>query len=138
MNTNPFIRSLIVAAATFQVLIPVSVNAQSDGFEGRWAVVSVPAGWAKVPGTTVLVSPGVAKICVGRVPTTSLKYSVDHRSGTVDATRREKGRTVVQQGVFRRDGNTLTLSVGAEGKPRPSSPDQTDKGAMRWVLRKVS
>ena len=128
---------MLAAAAVMFLIHPTEAKSQSDGLEGRWAVVSVPAGWKKVPGTTVLISSGEAKICLGRIPASTLTYQVDHRSGAVDATRKEQGRTVVQRGVFRREGNTLTLSVSAEGKPRPASPDATDNGAMRWVFRKV-
>jgi len=67
----------------------------------------------------------------------SLNYRVDHRSDAVDTTRRKNGGTVAEHGVFHREGNTLTLSVSEEGKPRPASPDATENGAMRWVFRKV-
>ena len=105
------------------------------GIEGRWNITSLPEGWARVPGTHVIVTASEVKVCLGEIPTTTLRYTLDEEKGTIDATRKVHGKTVVQLGTYRREGDTLTLSVAPEGKPRPASPDTT-KGAEHWVLKR--
>lgn len=105
------------------------------GIEGRWNITSLPEGWARVPGTHVIVSASEVKVCLGEIPTSTLRYTLDEENGTIDATRKVHGKTVVQLGTYRKEADTLTLSVAPEGKPRPASPDTTE-GAERWVLER--
>jgi hypothetical protein len=125
------------AAALPLLAIPSTGVCGSDGLEGRWKIVAVPAGWKKVPGTNVVISSGVIRVCVGKLTTTVLSYTADPATGKVEAARKVKGKTVVQRGIYRQTGNLLMLSVGAEGKPAPSSPESTEGGAMRWVFRRA-
>jgi hypothetical protein len=116
---------------------PASGKCDGNDVQGRWNVVSVPAGWKKIPGTSVLVSSDEVRICVGKIPTSTLTYKLDPVSGVVEACRKVKGKTIVQRGIYRRSGDLLTVSVGGEGKPAPATPDTTDGGAMRWVFRRA-
>jgi len=43
-----------------------------------------------------------------------------------------------QRGIYRAEDDVLTLCLGAEGKPRPESPDSTAGGAMKWVLKRAT
>ncbi len=130
-------RIVFTLAATALVLFTQAAQGQSDDLRGTWKIVSVPEGWKKVPGTNVVITGGKVKICVGRIPTSTLEYKVDSATGAVEASRKVKGKTVVQRGVYRKTGDTLTLSVGADGKPAPASPDATGGGAMHWVFRRA-
>jgi hypothetical protein len=130
-------QSVFTMVATALVLFTQGAQCQSDDLRGRWAIVSVPEGWKKVPGTNVVITDGSVQICVGKIPTSSLAYKLDPGTGAVEASRKVKGKTVVQRGVYRKTGDTLTLSVGADGKPAPASPDATGDGAMHWVFRRT-
>jgi len=134
MKTTPY---TLIASLTVSMFLPATAECQSDDLQGRWNIVSVPEGWKKVPGTSVLISNGEVKICVGKIPTCSLSYKLDPATGGVEARRKVNGKTVVQRGVYRKTGDTITLSVGAEGKPAPDSPDATGEGAMHWVFRRA-
>jgi hypothetical protein len=134
MKIHPFVLFL---TSTALALFPQGTLAEEDELKGRWTVVSVPDGWKKVPGTSVVISDGKIQICVGKVPMSSLAYTLNRASGGVEAIRKVKGKTVVQRGVYRKTGDTLTLSVGAEGKPAPASPDATGAGVMHWVFRRA-
>jgi hypothetical protein len=135
MNRN----ALLSITATLPLLFAPSVGrCGPDGLEGRWKIVEVPEGWKKVPGTSVIISSGVIRINLGKVTTAQISYTIDPATGKVDTVRKVKGKDVVQHGIYRHEGDTLTLSVGAEGRPAPSTPDSTGKGAMRWVFRKAS
>jgi hypothetical protein len=120
------------------IFMSLSASAKGDGgdLQGRWEIVSVPDGWKKVPGTSVLISSGEVRICVGRIPASKFAYKLDPATGAVEASRKVKGKVVVQRGIYRRNGDTLTVSVGAEGKPPPPNADSTAGGAMRWVFRR--
>lgn len=117
--------------------LPFSARADDSSLQGRWSIVSVPAGWKKIPGTSVLITPGEIKICLAKIPAAKMTYKIDPARGAVESVRTVKGKTVTQTGTYRQEGNTLLLSVAPEGKPRPSSPDSTEGGAMRWVFRKT-
>jgi hypothetical protein len=134
MKTNPSVFIFATAALT---LFSQTARSQTEDLRGRWTIVSVPNGWKKVPGTNVVITDGKVQICVGKIPTSSLAYKLDPATGAVEAIRRVKGKTVVQRGVYRKTGDTLTLSVGAEGKPAPASPDDTGGGAMHWVFQRA-
>ena len=127
--------SLAVGTVLFAAL-PIQA-AQHPGLQGTWNIVSVPDGWKRVAGTSVLITQDEVCVCLGKLITTRMKYQIDPMRGTVDAIRTVKGNRVVQLGTYRREGDTLTLSVGAEGKNRPPTPDSKDRGAMRWVFKKV-
>lgn len=102
--------------------------------QGRWKVVSLPEGWKKVPAMDVMVTDDEIQIRVGTVISSKLSYTLDPASSTIDAQGAGKDP---QRGIYQLDGETLTLSVGAEGKPRPESPDSTEGGAVRWVLQRA-
>lgn len=102
--------------------------------QGRWKIVSMPEGWKKVPGMDVLVTADEIQIRMGTVVTTKLPYTLNPDNQTIDT--RSPGKEP-QLGIFEMDGETLTLSVGAEGKPRPKSAGSTDDGAMHWVLERA-
>ena len=128
----------LITALTFSCLfLPSAACAQSDNLQGRWSIIAVPDGWKKIPGTNVVVTPDEVQICVGKVVTSTLKYKLDPARAAVDSSRIEKGKRIVQLGKYRREGDTLILSVGPEGKGRPSSPDSKQEGAMRWVFKKA-
>jgi hypothetical protein len=130
----------LLALLTIAVSIPVlalSARADDADLQGRWSIVSVPSGWKKIPGTSVVITPGEVKICLAKVPAARMTYKIDPERRTVESVRTVKGKPVVQLGTYRKEGDTLVLSVAAEGKPRPTSPDSTDGGAMRWVFRKT-
>lgn len=129
--------AFVVAAMCALLLPPTAGKCDESSLQGRWKVVSVPEGWKKVPGTNVVISAGEIRICVGRISTAVLTYTADSATGKVEAIRKVKGKTVVQRGVFRQSGDTLMVSVGAEGKPAPASPDSSGGGAMRWVFRRA-
>ena len=124
-----------LAAGTAFAVRFFMVTHDGGGIEGGWSITSLPDGWKRVPGTQVIISASEIKICVGELPTATLHYTLDPENGAIDATRKVKGREEVQRGSYRRDGDTLTLSVGAERKPRPASPDVTE-GTERWVLER--
>lgn len=106
-----------------------------DGIEGRWTIVSVPDGWKKVPGTDVMVTGNEIQIRLGKVVTTKMTYTHDPSNCTVDAT---TAGGAIQRGIYRAEDDMLTLCLGAEGKPRPESPDSTAGGAMKWVLQRAT
>ena len=122
-----------IAGAAFVYRTRFATN--TEGIEGRWTIVSVPDGWKKVPGADVMVTGDEIRIRLGTVVTSKLTYTLDPSNCTVDATSAGGGK---QRGIYRIDGETLTLCIGAEGKPRPESPDSTDGGAMKWVLQRAS
>ena len=126
-----------LVAGTVLLVAAGPAHAQNPDLQGKWSIVSVPDGWKRVAGTTILITPDEVRICLGRVITTRMKYEIDPVRATVDAIRTVKGKRVVQLGTYRREGDTLTLSVGAEGKSRPPTPDSREKGAMRWVFKKA-
>jgi hypothetical protein len=130
-------RAFILAASFTLFMNPAPARCEGAGLQGRWKVVSMPAGWKKIPGINVVISSGQIRVCVGKISTAILTYTADPATGKVEAVRRIKGKAVVQRGVYRQSGDTLTLSVSAEGKPAPANPDCTDGGAMRWVFRKA-
>jgi hypothetical protein len=134
MKTSP---SVFIFASAALMLFSQTAHGQTDDLRGRWTIVSVPTGWKKVPGTNVLITDGKVQICLGKIPTSSLAYKLDPATRAVEAIRKVKGKTVVQRGVYRKTGNTLTLSVGAEGKPAPTSPDDSSGGAMHWVFQRA-
>ena len=127
----------IIALAASSLSISLAADAQTDNLEGRWRIVAVPDGWKRIPGTNVVVTPDEVQICLGKLVTSKLKYRLDPARGAVDSSRTVRGKRVVQLGTYRREGDTLVLSVGPEGKERPSNPDATQDGAMRWVLKKA-
>ena len=106
-----------------------------EGIEGTWEVASWPEGWKPVPGSHVTITPRDVKIMVGVVPTTTLKYEADPEAETIDTIRQADGKTIAQLGRYHREGNTLTLCMGGEGKPRPAGMDASGDGAAKWVLR---
>jgi hypothetical protein len=106
-----------------------------EGIEGKWNVSSWPEGWKAMPGSHVIITGDEVKILLGVIPAKTLKYEIDREAGTIDARRYEKGETVTQLGFYEREGDTLTLSMGAEGKPRPESISSTGGGTTRWVLQ---
>ena len=107
---------------------------EGEGIEGRWTIVSVPDGWKKVPGTDVMVTEDEIQIRLGKVVTSKMAYTHDPSSHTVDAS---TPGGAIQRGIYRAEGDTLTLCLGAEGKPRPESPDAAGGGAMKWVLQRA-
>jgi len=111
-------------------------HARGGSLEGKWEIVEWPEGWKRVPGSHVTITQGEVKIVAGFVPALTMHYQADEENGTIDTTRTSDGKTVEQQGLYERDGDTLTLCVGAEGKERPASLDAHEGGAMKWVLRK--
>ena len=111
------------------------VRHDGGGIEGRWNITSLPEGWKRVPGTQLIISDREIKICVGELPTATLHYTINQENGTIDATRKVNGGEEVRLASYRRQGDTLTLSVAAAGKPRPESPDVTE-GTERWVLER--
>ena len=113
-----------------------SMRSNGGEIQGRWEIVEWPEGWKKVPGTHVTITPGEVKIVAGIIPAATLHYTADQEAGTIDTTRTSNGKSVEQHGLYQRDGDTLTILVGAEGKERPASLDATGSGADRWVLRK--
>jgi uncharacterized protein (TIGR03067 family) len=106
----------------------------TDGLEGRWKIVSPPDGWKMVPAMDVFVTGDEIQIRAATVVTSRLSYTLDTSERTIDAVSSGKAP---QKGRYRLEGDTLTLCVGAEGKPRPQSLDSTDDGAMRWVLERA-
>ncbi len=130
------IPATLLLLATLPTLSLTTRAADDSDLQGRWSIVAVPAGWKKVPGTSVVIESGEVKICVARVTTSKMSYKLDPSNGTVESRRVVKGKPVVQLGVYRRQGDTLTLSVAAEGKPRPATPDSTEGGAMKWVFKR--
>lgn len=127
---------LVIAfvATTFATSVPA--NDRNDDVQGRWSIVAVPDGWKRIPGTNVVVTSDEVRICIGKFTTSKLKYKIDAARATVDSSRTVNGKCVIQLGTYRREGDTLTLSVGPEGKARPASPDCTREGAMRWVFKR--
>lgn len=105
-----------------------------EALQGRWKVVSLPEGWKKVPALDVMVTSDEIQIRIGTVVSSKLSYTVDPENQTIDA--KGPGKDL-QLGVYELIGDTLTLSVGAEGKPRPESAASTDGGAMHWVLERA-
>jgi len=105
-----------------------------EDLQGRWKITSMPGGWKKVPAMDVMVTEEEIQIRVGTLITSKLQYTVDPENQTIDATAPGKDP---QLGVYEIDGETLTLSVGGEGQPRPKNPDSTEGGAMRWVLERA-
>ena len=101
--------------------------------EGRWSIVSPPEGWKKIPGMDVMVTPDEIQIRAGTVVTTKLRYTIDSAARTVDAVR---GDEAPRRGIYRLDGDMLTLCMGAPGSPRPETPDSTGDGLTKWVLRR--
>ena len=124
-----------LAAGTAFAVRFMMVRHDGGGIEGRWNITSLPEGWKRVPGTQLIISDREIKICVGELPTATLHYTLDAEKGTIDATRKVNGSEEVRLASYRRQGDTLTLSVGANGKPRPESPDVTE-GTERWVLER--
>jgi hypothetical protein len=132
------LKLLIVAAlaagAAFALRF-MMVRSDGGGIEGRWKIVTLPDGWKPLPGTQVIVTDSEIRICVGEIPTAILHYKIDPEKGTIDATRKTNGGEEVRLACYRREGDTLTLNVGAAGNPRPDSPDVTE-GTERWVLER--
>ncbi|HWB04214.1 MAG TPA: hypothetical protein VG796_14395 [Verrucomicrobiales bacterium] len=126
--------ALFIAGAGYFVKTRL-LKPHGDTIEGRWEVVSWPEGWKAVPGSNVTITSNEIKIIVGVLPMAKYHYEIDPDAGTLDATKQSGGHSVQQLAVFQREGDTLTLCVGAEGKARPASIDSTGDGAMRWVLR---
>ncbi len=108
-----------------------------EGIEGKWSVATWPEGWKPVPGSHVLVTADEIKILLGVIPTRTFKYEIDREEGTIEAWRNEHGQTVTQHGLYEREGETLTLCIGAEGKPRPETITSSEGGAMIWVLKQM-
>ena len=102
--------------------------------QGRWTVVSAPSGWKIVPGMDVLVKESEIQIRLGPVVTSKMSYRADAAENTIDAS--DPGGEV-GRGIYRLDGDLLTLCVGAPGKDRPDTPDSENEGAIRWVLKKA-
>lgn len=111
----------------------LKLTPRGEELQGRWTIVSAPEGWKIVPGMDVMVTSDEIHMRIGTIVTSKLQYTADYDAGTIDAG--ESGGKV-RQGIYRLEGDTLTLNVAAEGKPRPFSPDATDGGSMRWVLRR--
>ena len=110
------------------------MSGSGEDLQGRWKVASMPEGWNKVPAMDVMVTADEIQIRVGTLITSKLQYTVNPENQTIDAKGPGKDS---QLGIYEMDGDTLTLSVGAEGKPRPKSLDSTEGGAMRWVLERA-
>jgi len=108
-------------------------TAAGDDLQGRWTIVSAPEGWKVTPGMDVMVTSNEIQMRLGTVVTSKLHYTADFETGTIDAT---AAGGQLRQGIYRLDGDLLTLCVGAEGAPRPDTPDTTSGGAMKWVLRR--
>lgn len=125
-----------LAAGTALAVRFFLVRHDGGGIEGRWKIITLPDGWKRVPGTQVIITASEIKVCVGELPTATLHYQLDPENGAIDATRKVNGGEEVRLGSYRREGDSLTLSVGAAGKPRPESPDVTE-GAERWVLERT-
>lgn len=104
-----------------------------DDLQGRWTIVSPPDGWKIVPGTDIMVTSDEIQVRVGTVVTTKLHYTADPEKGNIDAT---AAGGKLRQGIYRIEGDLLTLCVGAEGGPRPDTPDATGGGVMRWELKR--
>jgi hypothetical protein len=125
---------LLIGMLTAGVLFfRLHLSRPGDDLQGRWTIVSAPEGWKLVPGTDVMVTSDEIQLRIGTVVTTKMHYTADSDEGTIDAT---IGGGKARLGVYRLDGEQLTLSVGPEGGPRPASPDVKDGGVMRWVLRR--
>ena len=101
---------------------------------GRWTVAAAPSGWKIVPGMDVLVSDAEIQIRLGPVVTSKMQYTTDPEDHTVDA---HGPGEEMRRGVYRLDGDMLTLCVSAPGGERPPTPDDGTDGAMRWVLKRA-
>jgi uncharacterized protein (TIGR03067 family) len=108
-------------------------TAPGDDLQGRWTIVSAPEGWKVAPGMDVMVTSDEIQMRIGTVVTSKLHYTADFETGTIDTT---AAGGKLRQGIYRLDGDTLTLCVGEEGGSRPDTPDATGGGTMRWVLRR--
>jgi hypothetical protein len=124
-----------LAAGTAFAFRFMLVRNDGGGIEGRWKIITLPDGWKPLPGTQVIITNSEIRICVGELPTATLYYTIDQEHGTIDARRKVNGGEEVRLASYRREGDTLTLSVGAAGKPRPESPDVAE-GTERWVLER--
>jgi len=134
-----FIIPFAIAGTFFAAANASQKSAPPDeSLQGKWNIVSMPPGWKRVPGVHVEVTPDTAKVYMGAIRTTQLRYTIDPAQKAIDATRVENGKTVVQLGTYRLFGETLKVSVSAPGKPRPGSPDASDGGAMPWVFRRTT
>ena len=114
----------------------VTARHDGGGIEGRWRIAALPDGWKPVPGSQVIVTASEIRICIGEVPAATWYYTFNAETGTIDAARKINGGEEVRLASYRREGDTLTLSAGTAGKPRPSSPEMTE-GAERWVLERT-
>ena len=110
---------------------------EANDLYGKWQIVSMPEGWKKIPGVEVLVADGHIQIRCGSVVTSRLRYTADASKGTIDAIKTGERKAEIQRGIYRMVGNTITISIGPRGKSRPASPDSTEGGALKWVLRRV-
>jgi hypothetical protein len=111
----------------------VNHTRDAKALHGRWAIVSMPDGWVKVPTMDVMVTSDEIRIRVGAVVTKKLSYTADPARQTIDAAPEGEAPRL---GIYRIAGDTLTLSVAAEGKARPINPDSSEDGAMKWVLQR--
>src|SRR4029079_14320550 len=84
-------------------------HARRGGLEGKWEIVEWPEAWKRGPGSQLTITPGEVKIVAGFIPAVTMHYQADEENGTIDATRTSDGKTVEQQGLYERDGDTLTL-----------------------------
>ena len=124
--------SIIVGGA---LLYRMKMAGSEEDLRGRWTIVSAPEGWKKIPGMDVMVTAGEIQFRIGTVVTSKMHYTVDSDRRTIDAAH---GDEAPRRGIYRLDGETLTLSVGAEGDERPDNPNSTENGAMRWVLKRAA
>lgn len=124
-----------LAAGTALAFNFLMVRNDGGGIEGRWKITTLPEGWKPLPGTQVIITESEIKICVGELPTATLHYTIDPANRTIDASRKTAGGEEVRLASYRKEGDTLTLNVGAAGKPRPESSDVTE-GTERWVLER--
>lgn len=130
MKIFVLISALIGATLTYRTGIAES----GEELRGRWIIVSVPDGWKKVPAVDVVVTGDEIHIRMAKVITSKVSYTLDPANHLVDG---RKGDGTVQRGLYRVNGDTLTLCMGAGGKPRPESIESTSGGATRWVLRRA-
>lgn len=114
-------------------LYRMKLTGAGDDLQGRWTVETAPAGWKIMPGMDLMVTKDEIQIRMGTVVTSKLHYTADSDAGTIDASA-NGGK--LRQGVYRLDGDKLTLCVGEEGGARPANPDASEGGVMRWVLKR--